>query len=212
MGSGELAVMNCYSQSSTLCLVAMYIQVNTLQCHLFCGQAVAFLCQPDCHGTLPRYGRILGVGRDLVAVLRRMKETGKLPTPWRSVVYTDAFFELPMPYPKWSRGKNILNIWSVLSRNADFTAPGAYGSFRAALLHCTSQLTLVLAKVHVRANSVPLGNSFVEGGLWGATERNGPGFLAQRAEAKPMESMGEPKEEANTVVWPASEEASFING
>lgn len=106
----------------------------------------------------------------------------------------------------------VVNISSVTGRYVDFTAPGPYGSFKAALLHYTSQLGHVLAREGVRANSVSPGNIYVEDGFWGQAEREMPGLFGAQMAANPMGRMGRPEEVADAVVWLASERASFVSG
>lgn len=135
---------------------------------------------------------------------------------WDATYATDVkgtytLIEAATPYLKLNKG-NIVNISSVSGRYVDFTAPGAYGSFKAALLHYISQLGHTLAKDGVRANSVSPGNIYVEDGFWGETERKLPHFFAEQLKANPMGRMGKPEEVADAVIWLASERASFVNG
>ena len=138
------------------------------------------------------------------------------PENWDATYATDVkgtytLIEAAIPYLKQTKG-SIVNISSVSGRYVDFTAPGAYGSFKAALLHYTSQLGHTLAKDGVRANSVSPGNIYVEDGFWGETERKMPEFFAEQVKANPTGRMGKPEEVADAVVWLASERASFVNG
>ncbi|CAN8102705.1 unnamed protein product [Discula destructiva] len=138
------------------------------------------------------------------------------PENWDATYATDVkgtytLVEAALPHLKLSRG-SIVNISSVSGRYVDFTAPGAYGSFKAALVHYTSQLGHTLAKDGVRANSVSPGNIYVGDGFWGDTERKMPEFFAEQVKANPMGRMGKPEEVADAVVWLASERASFVNG
>lgn len=138
------------------------------------------------------------------------------PENWDATYATDVkgtytLVEAATPYLKRFKGC-IVNIASVSGRYIDFTAPGAYGTFKAALVHYTSQLGHALAKDGVRANSVSPGNIYVEDGIWGDIERKTPEFFAEQMKANPMGRMGKPEEVADAVLWLSSERASFVNG
>lgn len=135
---------------------------------------------------------------------------------WDATYATDmmgayTLIEAAVPYLKQTKG-SVVNISSVTGRYVDFTAPGPYGSFKAALLHYTSQLGHVLAKEGVRANSVSPGNIYVEDGFWGQAEREMPDVFQKQLAENPMGRMGKPEEVADAVVWLASERASFVSG
>lgn len=136
---------------------------------------------------------------------------------WDATYATDmmgayTLIEAAVPYLKTTTGGNVVNVSSVTGRYVDFTAPGPYGSFKAALLHYTSQLGHVLAREGVRANSVSPGNIYVEDGFWGQAEREMPDLFQKQKAENPMGRMGRPEEVADAVVWLASERASFVSG
>lgn len=135
---------------------------------------------------------------------------------WDTTYATDmmgsyTLIEAAVPYLKKTKG-SVVNISSVTGRYVDFTAPGPYGSFKAALLHYTSQLGHTLAREGVRANSVSPGNIYVEDGFWGQAEREMPDLFQRQMAENPMGRMGRPEEVADAVVWLASERASFVSG
>lgn len=137
-------------------------------------------------------------------------------TNWDATYATDmmgaySLLEAAVPFLKTTRG-NVVNISSVTGRYVDFTAPGPYGAFKAALLHYTSQLGHTLAREGVRANSVSPGNIYVEDGFWGQAEREMPDLFQKQLGENPMGRMGRPEEVADAVVWLASERASFVSG
>lgn len=127
------------------------------------------------------------------------------------VMGTYTLIEAAVPHLKQSKGC-VVNISSVTGRYVDFTAPGPYGSFKAALLHYTSQLGHTLAREGVRANSVSPGNIYVEDGFWGLAEREMPDLFKKQLAENPTGRMGKPEEVADAVVWLASERASFVSG
>jgi 3-oxoacyl-[acyl-carrier protein] reductase len=116
-----------------------------------------------------------------------------------------------LPHLEASKG-NIVTISSVSGRDVDFTAPGPYGTFKAALVHYTAQLSHTLAPKGVRANTVSPGNIYIADGVWGDIEKNNPVLFNSQMGMNPMGRMGKPEEVANAVVFLASERASFISG
>lgn len=107
---------------------------------------------------------------------------------------------------------NIVTINSVSGRDIDFTAPGPYGSMKAAMLHYTASLAHDLAPKGVRANSCSPGNIYIEDGVWGGIERDMPDLFKKQMAANPMGRMGKPEEIADAVLFLASERASFVSG
>lgn len=101
---------------------------------------------------------------------------------------------------------------TVSGRDVDFTAPGPYGAFKAALVHYTAQLAHTLAPKGIRANTVSPGNIYIADGVWGAVEKDSPEFFKSQLAKNPMGRMGKPEEIGNVVVFLASEKASFISG
>lgn len=116
-----------------------------------------------------------------------------------------------LPHLEKSHG-NIISINSVSGRDVDMSAPGPYGAMKAALTHYIAQLAHTLAPKGVRANSVSPGNIYIEDGVWGNVERNMPELFKSQMALNPMGRMGRPEEIADTVVFVASERASFMSG
>ena len=138
------------------------------------------------------------------------------PESWASAYQTDmmgtvSLVNASLPHLEKSKG-NIVTISSVSGRDVDFTAVGPYGTFKAALIHYTAQLAHTLAPKGVRANTVSPGNIYIADGVWGGVEKNNPEFFKSQMAKNPMGRMGKPEEIANTVLFLASEKASFISG
>lgn len=64
----------------------------------------------------------------------------------------------------------------------------------------------------MRANTLSPGNIYVADGVWGGIEKSMPDFFKDQLSKNPMGRMGKPEEIADSVVFLASERASFING
>jgi NAD(P)-dependent dehydrogenase (short-subunit alcohol dehydrogenase family) len=138
------------------------------------------------------------------------------PESWTLAYQTDmmgtvSLVNACLPHLEKSKG-NIITISSVSGRDVDFTAPGPYGTFKAAVIHYTAQLAHTLAPKGVRANTVSPGNIYIADGVWGGVEKNNPELFFSQMAKNPMGRMGKPEEIANTVLFLASEKASFISG
>jgi 3-oxoacyl-[acyl-carrier protein] reductase len=116
-----------------------------------------------------------------------------------------------MPSLERSDAPAIVTISSVSGREIDF-ASGAYGAFKAALVHYTQGLAYHLAGTGIRANTVSPGNTYFPGGVWSQIETGNPELFATALGLNPTGRMGTPQEMANAVAFIASPRASFITG
>ena len=116
-----------------------------------------------------------------------------------------------MPSLENSKAAAIVTISSVSGREIDF-ASGAYGAFKAALVHYTQGLAYNLAGRGIRANTVSPGNTYFAGGVWAQIETGNPELFAAALGINPTGRMGTPQEMANAVAFIASPRASFITG
>ena len=116
-----------------------------------------------------------------------------------------------MPSLESSEAASIVTISSVSGREIDF-ASGAYGAFKAALVHYTQGLAYHLAGTGIRANTVSPGNTYFPGGVWSQIETGNPELFSTALGLNPTGRMGTPQEMANAVAFIASPRASFITG
>ena len=116
-----------------------------------------------------------------------------------------------MPSLEQSAAPCIVTISSVSGREIDF-ASGAYGAFKAALVHYTQGLAYHLAGKGIRANTVSPGNTYFDGGVWAQIETGDPDLFSLALGLNPTGRMGTPQEMANAVAFIASPRASFITG
>ena len=119
--------------------------------------------------------------------------------------------EAAMPFLEKSDAASIVIISSVSGREIDFAA-GAYGAFKAALIHYAQGLAYKYAAKGIRANTVSPGNTYFPGGVWQRIEQGNPEFFKTALGLNPTGRMGKPEEMARAAVFLASPAASFITG
>lgn len=110
------------------------------------------------------------------------------------------------------RSQSIITISSVSGREIDFTTPGPYGTFKAALIHYSQSLAKQLAPKGVRVNTVSPGNIYVKDRVWGNIERNNKELFDKAMSLNPMGRMGKAKEVADAVLFLASPRSAFTSG
>jgi 3-oxoacyl-[acyl-carrier protein] reductase len=135
---------------------------------------------------------------------------------WTSTFNTDmlalvTLVNTALPHLEKNKG-SIIAISSVSGRDIDFTAPGPYGALKASIVHYIAQLAHTLAPRGVRANTVSPGNIYIEDGVWGGIEKNNPDLFKNQLAKNPFGRMGKAEEIADSVLFLASERASFVSG
>ncbi|MDX6252330.1 MAG: 3-oxoacyl-[acyl-carrier protein] reductase [Kribbellaceae bacterium] len=116
-----------------------------------------------------------------------------------------------MPFLEQSQAPSIVTVSSVSGREIDFAA-GAYGTFKAAIVHYTQGLAYQLAGKGIRANTISPGNTYFPGGVWENIEQNNPALYAEALALNPTGRMARPEEIARAAVFLASPAASFVTG
>ncbi len=116
-----------------------------------------------------------------------------------------------MPYIERAGGGSIVHISSISGLAPSVRTP-PYGAVKAALIQYTLTQAATLATKNIRVNCVAPGSIEFPGGVWDqARQHNRPlydGILA----GIPFGRMGKPEEVANTVLFLASDLASWITG
>ena len=116
-----------------------------------------------------------------------------------------------MPFLEQSQAPAIVTVSSVSGREIDFAA-GAYGTFKAAIVHYTQGLAYQLAAKGIRANTISPGNTYFPGGVWENIEQNNPELYKEALALNPTGRMARPEEIARAAVFLASPAASFVTG
>lgn len=136
---------------------------------------------------------------------------------WQDLFETDMLAavrgcEAALPFLRESDAGSIVLIGSISGVMAKaLKAPGihAYGSFKAALIAYSAQISKDLAKEGIRVNVVSPGCIYFEGGSWDYIKQNAPGVYQDAVDQTVMGRLGTPEEVAATVVFLASPVSSF---
>ncbi|EIN07830.1 short-chain dehydrogenase/reductase SDR [Punctularia strigosozonata HHB-11173 SS5] len=139
------------------------------------------------------------------------------PENWNTTFKLDMLapfhlFNTCLPYLEKSSAPAVVSIGSVSGHELDFTAPGPYGAFKAALAHYMQGLALQYAPKGIRINTVSPGNVFIEGGVWDNVKQHNPDLYKSALALNPTGRMCTPREVANAVVFLASSASSFTSG
>jgi 3-oxoacyl-[acyl-carrier protein] reductase len=116
-----------------------------------------------------------------------------------------------VPFLEKSGSGSIVLISSVSGFEVDFAA-GSYGAMKAALIHYAKGLSRQLVAKGIRVNCVSPGNTYFDGGIWQAIEKDKPDLFESTLKVNPTGKFGTPAEVANGVVFMSSPMASRISG
>src|SRR6201986_2281091 len=122
------------------------------------------------------------------------------------------------PHMKKQGFGSIINNGSIAGRLAGFSSSMVYGAAKAAVIHFTKCVALVLGESGVRVNSISPGA--IATGIFGkalglsvqAAEKTPDVMREVYKSAQPIPRAGLPEDIAHAAVFLASDESSFING
>jgi 3-oxoacyl-[acyl-carrier protein] reductase len=135
---------------------------------------------------------------------------------WQQLLHANligsmALARAAMPYLLESRGS--LTFISSIAGRRTLPAPVPYAAAKAGLEMAVRQLSHLVGGSGVRVNAVSPGNILSSGGVWDRKgERDAESVDAYVRAAVPLGRLGRPCEVADTVLFLASERASFITG
>lgn len=106
----------------------------------------------------------------------------------------------------------VILVSSIVAKEAASAPPG-YAASKSAVLVLNKYLSRIWASDGIRVNCVLPGNVFFDGGRWQELHEADPeGVDRYISEKVPMNRFGRPEEIADSIVFLASEKASFITG
>lgn len=107
---------------------------------------------------------------------------------------------------------NVVFVSSVIAKEAS-QAPVGYAAAKSAILTLSKYLSRSWAEDGIRVNCVLPGNVYFEGGRWEELKKaDEDGVNKYIRSAVPMDRFARPEEIADSVLFLASERASFITG
>ncbi|HVQ76188.1 MAG TPA: SDR family NAD(P)-dependent oxidoreductase [Candidatus Binatia bacterium] len=145
------------------------------------------------------------------AVIRPTEEISE--EEWNAIValnLTSVFLcsRAVLPAMRRQRAGRIVNVASVVGRGGAVRVTSHYAAAKAGVIGFTRHLALEAGPDGITVNAVAPGTTATERVLKART----PAETRRVAEAIPLRRLGEPREIARTVLFLASDDASFVNG
>lgn len=145
------------------------------------------------------------------AVMRTLEDTSQ--AEWEAVLasnLTSAFLvcKAVLPAMKRQRAGRIVNLASVVARGGAVRVPAHYAAAKAGVIALTRMLALEVADLGITVNAVAPGTTATDRVLAART----PDDTARVAAAIPLRRLGQPAEIAESILFLASDAASFITG
>ena len=162
---------------------------------------------------LARWGRVDVVVNNAggFAVMRTFEETDE--AEWAAILrsnLTSAFLvcKAVLPVMKRQQAGRIVNLASVVARGGAVRVPAHYAAAKAGVIALTRMLALEVADLGITVNAVAPGTTATDRVLAART----PEDTARVAAAIPLRRLGQPAEIAESILFLASDAASFITG
>ena len=162
---------------------------------------------------LSRWGRIdvLVNNAGGFAVMRTIEDTEE--SEWEAILrsnLTSAFLvcKAVVPVMKRQQAGRIVNLASVVARGGAVRVPAHYAAAKAGVIALTRMLALEVAELGITVNAVAPGTTATDRVLAART----PEETARVAAAIPLRRLGQPQEIAETILFLASDAASFVTG
>lgn len=162
---------------------------------------------------LARWGRVdvLVNNAGGFAVMRTVEDISE--SEWDAIVrsnLTSAFLvcKAVLPVMKRQRSGRIVNLASVVARGGAVRVPAHYAAAKAGVIALTRMLALEVADLGITVNAVAPGTTATDRVLAART----PEDTARVAAAIPLRRLGQPAEIAESILFLASDAASFVTG
>jgi 3-oxoacyl-[acyl-carrier protein] reductase len=145
------------------------------------------------------------------ATMRTFEETDE--AEWDAILrsnLTSAFLvcKAVLPVMKRQRAGRIVNLASVVARGGAVRVPAHYAAAKAGVIALTRMLALEVAELGITVNAVAPGTTATDRVLAARTAEE----TARVAAAIPLRRLGTPAEIAETILFLASDAASFMTG
>jgi 3-oxoacyl-[acyl-carrier protein] reductase len=145
------------------------------------------------------------------AVMRSFEENDE--AEWDAILrsnLTSAFLvcKAVLPVMKRQQTGRIVNLASVVARGGAVRVPAHYAAAKAGVIALTRMLALEVADLGITVNAVAPGTTATDRVLAART----PEDTARVAAAIPLRRLGQPAEIAESILFLASDAASFITG
>ena len=162
---------------------------------------------------LARWGRIdvLVNNAGGFAAMRTFEDTSE--AEWDAILrsnLTSAFLvcQAVLPVMKRQQAGRIVNLASVVARGGAVHVPAHYAAAKAGVISLTRMLALEVAALGITVNAVAPGTTATDRVLAART----PEDTARVAAAIPLRRLGRPDEIAESILFLASDAASFVTG
>jgi 3-oxoacyl-[acyl-carrier protein] reductase len=162
---------------------------------------------------IARWGRIdvLVNNAGGFAAMRTLEDTSE--AEWHAVLasnLTSAFLvcKAVLPAMKRQRAGRIVNLASVVARGGAVRVPAHYAAAKAGVIALTRMLALEVADLGITVNTVAPGTTATDRVLAARTAED----TARVAAAIPLRRLGQPAEIAESILFLASDAASFVTG
>jgi 3-oxoacyl-[acyl-carrier protein] reductase len=162
---------------------------------------------------LARWGRldVLVNNAGGFAVMRTLEEISE--AEWAAILasnLTSAFLvcRAVLPAMRRRRSGRIVNLASVVARGGAVHVPAHYAAAKAGVVALTRMLALEVADVGITVNAVAPGTTATDRVLAARTAEE----TARVAAAIPLRRLGQPGEIAESILFLASDAASFVTG
>ncbi|WP_310531274.1 SDR family NAD(P)-dependent oxidoreductase [Novosphingobium sp.] len=141
---------------------------------------------------------------------------GNGPDKWEAAFAADVMgtvrgCEAVLPHMREAGGGSIIMI-STTAAFEVWNGANAYAAFKAGMMNYAKHLSDIEGKNGIRVNTVAPGPTYFDGGAWENIKSANGEFFDKIEASIPLGRFGAPADVANSVVFLASDAASYISG